>query len=81
MFCVSDDGGAMIVDGVNIRDIGLHRVRRAMAIIPQDPILFTGSIRYNLVNEKFYFGVKFMYLFRRIHWKNVLMQIYGERWS
>eukprot|EP00019_Armaparvus_languidus_P007992 CAMPEP_0168601030 /NCGR_PEP_ID=MMETSP0420-20121227/13180_1 /TAXON_ID=498008 /ORGANISM="Pessonella sp." /LENGTH=1006 /DNA_ID=CAMNT_0008639321 /DNA_START=1053 /DNA_END=4070 /DNA_ORIENTATION=+ len=45
---IDDDGGAMIVDGVNIRDIGLHRVRRAMAIIPQDPILFTGSIRYNL---------------------------------
>lgn len=40
--------GRIIIDGININDIGLHDLRSKIAIIPQEPILFTGTIRSNL---------------------------------
>jgi len=40
--------GHILIDGVDIQTLGLHLVRRAMTMIPQDPVLFQGSLRYNL---------------------------------
>ena len=40
--------GEIVIDGINISTIGLHDLRSHFAIIPQDPTLFLGSVRYNL---------------------------------
>jgi len=42
------DSGVIKVDGIDISKIGLHTLRRKLAIIPQDPIVFSGTIRENL---------------------------------
>uniref|UniRef100_A0A8C5R5H5 Multidrug resistance-associated protein 1 n=1 Tax=Leptobrachium leishanense TaxID=445787 RepID=A0A8C5R5H5_9ANUR len=41
-------GGEIVIDGYNIADIGLHDLRFKVTIIPQDPVLFSGSLRMNL---------------------------------
>ncbi|KAK0587930.1 hypothetical protein LWI29_031401 [Acer saccharum] len=40
--------GEIIIDDLNITSIGLHDLRSHLAIIPQDPTLFSGSVRFNL---------------------------------
>ncbi|XP_053551240.1 multidrug resistance-associated protein 1 isoform X2 [Bombina bombina] len=40
--------GEIIIDGYNIAKIGLHDLRFKITIIPQDPVLFSGSLRMNL---------------------------------
>ncbi|XP_071525767.1 ATP-binding cassette sub-family C member 5-like isoform X3 [Panulirus ornatus] len=42
------DSGSVIIDGLDISTIGLHTLRSSISVIPQDPVLFQGSIRYNL---------------------------------
>ncbi|KAL9122393.1 MAG: hypothetical protein Q9187_001059 [Circinaria calcarea] len=41
-------GGSISIDGINIATVGLHDLRSRLAIIPQDPTLFRGTVRSNL---------------------------------
>lgn len=40
--------GSICIDGVNLGEVGLHDVRKNLTVIPQDPVLFSGSLRFNL---------------------------------
>ncbi|XP_021067908.1 canalicular multispecific organic anion transporter 2 [Mus pahari] len=40
--------GEIFIDGLNVAHIGLHDLRSQLTIIPQDPILFSGTLRMNL---------------------------------
>jgi ABC-type multidrug transport system fused ATPase/permease subunit len=40
--------GSIYIDGLDISKIKLHALRSRLAIIPQDPVLFSGTIRSNL---------------------------------
>lgn len=48
---IDDDGdtaGTILIDGVDIATVGLARLRSAITIVPQDPMLMHGTIQYNL---------------------------------
>ncbi|XP_019312001.1 ATP-binding cassette sub-family C member 8 isoform X5 [Panthera pardus] len=44
--------GRIIIDGIDIAKLPLHTLRSRLSIILQDPVLFSGTIRFNLDPEK-----------------------------
>jgi ATP-binding cassette subfamily B protein len=43
------DSGAITLDDVDLRDLPLAAARSAFGFVPQDPVLFSGTLRDNLV--------------------------------
>jgi ATP-binding cassette subfamily C (CFTR/MRP) protein 1 len=51
---LESSGGNILIDGIDISTVGLFDLRKNISIIPQEPIMFAGTIRSNLdpFNEK-----------------------------
>mmetsp|Transcript_9368 Transcript_9368/g.17259 ORF Transcript_9368/g.17259 Transcript_9368/m.17259 type:complete len:1422 (-) Transcript_9368:53-4318(-) len=46
---VNEDGsGPVVIDGIDVSKIGLHELRKKVSIVPQNPMLFSGTIRSNM---------------------------------
>ncbi|CAD5119335.1 DgyrCDS7955 [Dimorphilus gyrociliatus] len=45
---IEAESGSIFIDNIDISSIGLHELRKKLTIIPQDPVVFTGSLRWNL---------------------------------
>ncbi|XP_045666907.1 ATP-binding cassette sub-family C member 4 isoform X1 [Ursus americanus] len=48
LFRLSEPEGRIWIDKILTTEIGLHDLRKKMSIIPQEPVLFTGTMRKNL---------------------------------
>jgi ABC-type multidrug transport system fused ATPase/permease subunit len=40
--------GSIKIDGLDTQQLNLHHLRKNISIIPQDPVLFSGTLRFNL---------------------------------
>ncbi|CAF2081819.1 unnamed protein product [Brassica napus] len=45
---VEPSGGRIVIDGIDICTLGLHDLRSRFGIIPQEPVLFEGTVRSNI---------------------------------
>lgn len=45
---LESDSGSIMIDGENIADVELAHLRKNITIIPQDPTLFEGTLKFNL---------------------------------
>ncbi|XP_071508424.1 ATP-binding cassette sub-family C member 4-like [Diadema antillarum] len=48
LFRLAEPVGGLQLDDVQTTELGLHDIRKKISIIPQDPVIFTGSLRRNL---------------------------------
>jgi ATP-binding cassette, subfamily C (CFTR/MRP), member 1 len=48
MRLVELSSGQIVLDDVDIQTLGLRRLRSSIAVIPQDPVLFSGTVKSNL---------------------------------
>jgi len=48
LFRMTEPRGSIFIDDILVNEIGLHDLRQGISIIPQDPVLFSGTMRYNL---------------------------------
>ena len=69
---IETDLGEIEIDGVNIAKLGLDDLRRKITIIPQNPMLFSGTLRDNLdffnkySDEELYEVLKKVQLFGKV---------------
>lgn len=45
---IEPSAGKIIIDGIDISNVGLHDLRSRFGIIPQEPVLFQGTVRTNI---------------------------------
>ncbi|XP_046429218.1 ATP-binding cassette subfamily C member 4-like isoform X3 [Neodiprion fabricii] len=73
LFRLHDGGtdGEIIIDGINTRSVGLHELRRGISIIPQEPILFSETLRYNLDPFGHYSDTELWHSLREVELENM----------
>lgn len=45
---IEPSSGTIFIDDIDVSQLGLYNLRSKITIIPQDPVLFTGTLRLNL---------------------------------
>jgi ATP-binding cassette, subfamily C (CFTR/MRP), member 1 len=70
--------GKITIDGKDINKIGLHNLRHKIAIIPQDPVIFSGKIRTNLDPFNTFDDQKLWMACEQAHLKDFILSLDGQ---
>jgi len=73
--------GTIMIDGVDIKAIGLEQLRCNIGLIPQDPVLFTGSIRYNIDPFSKFKDEELWEALAAVHMKEAVLRLEKQLWQ
>ncbi|XP_059143339.1 multidrug resistance-associated protein 1-like [Physella acuta] len=69
--------GSIVIDNTSISDIGLHDLRSKITILPQDPVLFSGTLRMNLDPFDSYSDAMIWQALEHAHLKTFVEEVSG----
>ncbi|XP_017474881.1 PREDICTED: probable multidrug resistance-associated protein lethal(2)03659 isoform X4 [Rhagoletis zephyria] len=75
LFRLSYNDGSIIIDSRDTKDMGLHDLRSKVSIIPQEPVLFSGTMRYNLDPFDEYTDAKLWEALEEVKLKQVVAEL------
>jgi len=83
--------GSIIIDGINTSSVDLETIRSKISIIPQDPVLFEGTVRSNLDPNKTHADLELWNVLGEVELKTIveklpmgldsIVQESGSNWS
>ncbi|KAJ2679548.1 Multidrug resistance-associated protein 1 [Coemansia spiralis] len=71
---VEPTSGKIVIDGINTATIGLADLRSRISIVPQDPVLFEGTVRENLDPLHEHTDDEIWNAIRKVQIKDIVMQ-------
>jgi len=77
LFRLTEPEGRVIIDGIDSKSIGLHELRSKISIIPQDPVLFSGTMRKYLDPFSDYPEEKLWAVLEAVNLKNTVSELTG----
>uniref|UniRef100_A0A1A9WJ70 Multidrug resistance-associated protein lethal(2)03659 n=1 Tax=Glossina brevipalpis TaxID=37001 RepID=A0A1A9WJ70_9MUSC len=75
LFRLSYNDGSIIIDQRDTKCMGLHDLRSKISIIPQEPVLFSGTMRYNLDPFDEYSDAKLWEALEEVKLKEVIYEL------
>ncbi|KNC31638.1 putative multidrug resistance-associated protein lethal(2)03659 [Lucilia cuprina] len=75
LFRLSYNDGSVIIDKRDTNELGLHDLRSKISIIPQEPVLFSGTMRYNLDPFEEYSDAKLWESLDEVKLKDVVSEL------
>ncbi|SPP86205.1 probable multidrug resistance-associated protein lethal(2)03659 isoform X4 [Drosophila guanche] len=75
LFRLSYNDGSILIDKRDTSEMGLHDLRSKISIIPQEPVLFSGTMRYNLDPFEQYPDDKLWQALEEVHLKEVIFEL------
>ena len=78
LYRLSEPDGEIFIDGVDTSCISLHDLRKRMSIIPQEPLLFSGTVRYNLDPFEEYSDLQLWEALEQVQLKNTIQKMDGQ---
>ncbi|XP_067134910.1 ATP-binding cassette sub-family C member 4-like [Centruroides vittatus] len=77
LFRMTEPTGTITIDGIDTKEIGLRDLRSKISIIPQDPMLFTGSLRRNIDPFNEYSEDQLWHAIEQVQLKEVCSKLSG----